>query len=439
MRLDGVIVVKKKKLTNTLVSSLPYPAKGEQQKYYWDADLPGFGVRVSPGTKTFFCESRVAGKTVRTSLGNTKILSAEEARKRAKATLGQMASGLNPNAQKKDEKAKSITLREAWLKLKESRQHLYSPATVKVYEWALSLCFPDWLDKSIVLITKDMIEKRHRMISERVGPHSAADGSKALANQGMRVLRTIFNFAIDTYEDSEGRSLIPQNPVRRLKGQWNRIDSRHGCLRKDELKPWLDAVEKLSSDAIRDHLILCLFTGLRRNEAAKLRWDEVDLKRGTLTFASSRMKNNQPHQIPVSDYILELLKRRDVAKKTDAIYVFPGQRGNSGHMIENMASVRKVRDLSKVNFTTHDLRRTFLTFGEQLGIERPTLKRLASHTVGADITERYIQAETERLRIPVQLIADYILEASERRPAKKNTVRTKTSRRTASGDKLVAL
>lgn len=429
----------KKKLTNTLVSSLPHPEKGEAQHYHWDSELPGFGVRISPGTKTYFAESRVQGKTVRVSLGNTKVLSAEEARKRAKATLGQMAAGQNPNTQKKTERAKAATLREVWLKLKDARQHVYSPRTVKIYEWSINLCFSDWLDKPIALITKDMVEKRHRLISDRVGPHSSPSGSKALANSGMRVLRTIINYAMDVYEDSEGRPLLPQNPVRRLKGQWNRIESRRGCLRKDELKPWLDAVMSLSNDAIRDQLILCLFTGLRRNEAAKLRWDEVDIKRGVLTFASDRMKNNQPHQIPVSDYILNLLKQRFAARKEGAVFVFPGGRTGEGCIVENKASVQKVRKLSGVHFMTHDLRRTFLTIGEQLGIERPTLKRLASHTTSSDITERYIQAETERLREPVQLIANFILESAGYKTGKTTTAKRKAKRRTANGDTLVAI
>ncbi len=428
----------RRKLTNTFVESLPYPAKGASQRIYWDADLPGFGVRVTPGSKTFVAESRVGGKTVRVSLGNTKKLSAEEARKRAKTTLGLMASGINPNTVKAEEKARSATLREVWDRLRETRKHRYRASTLSLYEGALRRCFSDWVDKPVTSITKDMVEKRHRMLSEKVGPRSSKGGAKAHADQAMRVLRTILNFAAEVYEDSDGRSLIPQNPVRRLKGQWNSVESRHGCLRKDEFKPWFKVVLELPNDAIRDHLILCLLTGLRRNEAAQLRWDEVDLKRGTLSFGSDRMKNKEPHQIPVCDYIYQLLKRRDDAKKDGAVYVFPSELSSSGCIVENKRAVKKIIKDSGVKFMTHDLRRTFLTIGEHLGIERPTLKRLASHTTGSDVTERYIQAETERLREPAQRIADYILEAAKIRPARRNAAR-QTTRRTAGGGALVAL
>lgn len=61
---------------------------------------------------------------------------------------------------------------------------------------------------------------------------------------------------------------------------------------------------------MRDYLLLLLFTGLRREEAARLRWTDVDLKARTLTVPDS--KNGSPHTIPLAPCVADLLARRRV-------------------------------------------------------------------------------------------------------------------------------
>lgn len=50
-------------------------------------------------------------------------------------------------------------------------------------------------------------------------------------------------------------------------------------------------------------MIYYLFTGLRRSEAAKLRWDQVDLKAKTPKIADT--KNNETHTLPLSDFCMD--------------------------------------------------------------------------------------------------------------------------------------
>jgi integrase len=65
---------------------------------------------------------------------------------------------------------------------------------------------------------------------------------------------------------------------------------------------------------------------------------------------------------------------------------------------------------SGVKFTIHDLRRTFITIAESLGISPYALKRLLNHRIDADVTAGYIVIDAERLRQPVEQIAERILE-----------------------------
>ena len=76
-----------------------------------------------------------------------------------------------------------------------------------------------------------MVARRHSKVGER---------SQARANLGMRVLRALFNFAIGQYEDTQGRSLISDNPVRRLSQSraWYRVERRQSFIKAHELAPW---------------------------------------------------------------------------------------------------------------------------------------------------------------------------------------------------------
>ena len=263
----------------------------------------------------------------------------------------------------------------------------------------MRVAFSDWQNKPLLTITKDKIIKRHTILGEERG--------QAYANLAMRLLRALFNFASGQYEDAQGRSLIAENPVRRLSQTraWYRVERRQTFIRSHELAAWYEAVMRLKNKTLRDYLLLILFTGLRRHEAAKLRWENIDFKAKTLTVLDT--KNHTDHVLPLSDYLFELLDRR----KQNAVneYIFPGS-GSGGYLVEPRVQMRKVTELSRVSFTVHDLRRTFITIAESLDIAAYSLKRLLNHKMTNDVTSGYIITDVERLRKPMQLIADYILQ-----------------------------
>src|SRR6478672_7641403 len=82
------------KLTKKVVEST---APRDRHYYIFDEELPGFGVRVlTSGRKSFLVQHRVGGRggeTRRLALGMFGVVTAEEARKRAIAILGQRAAG----------------------------------------------------------------------------------------------------------------------------------------------------------------------------------------------------------------------------------------------------------------------------------------------------------------------------------------------------------
>jgi len=391
------------KLTKTVVDRIPVPVRG--QAFVRDAELKGFGVRVTAGgVKSYILEKRVEGKVRRQTICRVGELTCENARKQALILLGQIAKGENPIADRERSRLELITLGHAFEDYKRARKDL-KPKTLYEYELLLKSCFGDWAKRPLVKITKDKVARRHRELGEGRG--------KAVANHSMRFLRALLNFSMYQYEDGFGRSLLLENPVRRLNQTraWYRDTKRTRYIKPHELQAWHKAVEALRdeetplADTVADYLLFMLFTGLRRGEAGQLTWEQVDLKDRSVLFPDP--KNREPFVLPLSDYLVELLERRQTT--TANAYVFPGT-GRRGYVVEPKRQVQKVIKTSKVPFSPHDLRRTFVTTAESLNLSPYTIKRLVNHKLSNDITARYIGSDVDRLREPMQVVTNRLLD-----------------------------
>lgn len=397
-------------INKSFVDKAAVPAKVKEgrteQKRYYDDKLKGFGLRVtSGGTKAFFVEKLVNGSLKRITIAHYPEMTTEQARKEAQVLLGKMVTGIDPVAEKKARKVKGTTLRKAFEDYKAARKSL-KETTINDYERVLQQVVPDWLDKSLTNITRDMIIKRHAVHGE--------SNSKARSNLAMRLLRAIFNFAINEYQSADGKEIIIENPVNRLSHTraWYRVERRQGVIKSHQLADWYNGLMRLSkyysvdvAAMWQDYFLLVIFSGMRRNEINSLAWENVDFTARTFTLRDT--KNRDDHSIAMSDFIYDIFLRRRAA--TNGLYVFPAD-SKSGHIVEPRKAMLKVAELSGVPFTIHDGRRTFITIAESLDIPAYALKKLMNHRMSNDVTAGYIVADVERLRKPMQLITDYILK-----------------------------
>ena len=232
--------------------------------------------------------------------------------------------------------------------------------------------------------------------------------SPAFANLAMRYLRAVFNFAIAEYAAADGTPVLMHNPVAHLSRTraWYRVGRRQTVIKPHQLAPWLKAVMTLPNQVMQDYFLFILLTGLRREEAATLKWADVDIEARTFTLADT--KAHRSHTLPLSDFLLEMLKRRKADTKGDFVF------GDSqDRKVSNVRyAIEKVEGASGLSFCVHDLRRTFATIAESLDIPAYALKRLLNHATGGDVTAGYIVVDVERLRPPMQRITDYVLSAS---------------------------
>jgi integrase len=223
----------------------------------------------------------------------------------------------------------------------------------------------------------------------------------------MRHLRSVYNFLASTIDD------LPPNPVLILTQAriWTPEKRRQRLIPSYALPAWYEAV-MAEGPLARDYLLLALLTGMRRREIAGLRWENIDLKGRILTVP--RTKNGDPLVLPLSSYLARLLAERKLQVGISP-WVFPTQSA-SGHLQECKSFVRRVAARSCVEFSLHDLRRTFITVAESLDIPTYALKRLLNHRGSGDVTSGYIIMDVERLRQPVERIASKILDLATQGP-----------------------
>ena len=401
----------KLKLTKSGVEKLPYylpstkqPKKN--QELFWDTELAGFGLRVTRASKTYIVEKRVNRRTVRARIGRHNQIPTDKARKMAQKLIYEMTDGKDVNARKKAIQGESVTLQQAYDQFLEKRD--LKERTIWDYQRAMDISFKSWKRKRIIDVTREMVSRHYTKLGNQIG--------KAQANQSMRFLRSLINFAAGQYENGDGKPLIKDNPVSIITQTktWYRVERRQTIIKNHDLASWFESVDSLNGDLVKDYLKVLLFTGLRRQEAMKLRWDQVDLKAKTLTIIDT--KNRNPLTLPLGPFILKLLKDRK-QDATDSPFVFPGT-GKTGHLVESKYQTAQVTKESGIKFCLHDLRRVFINTAESLDISSYAVKQLVNHSTGGDVTAGYMVSDPERLRKPMERIETHLLRLCRKDKAK---------------------
>jgi integrase len=382
------------KITKATVDRLPFATGG--QLYYWDTDLPGFGLCVGLTAKSYVVQRTVGRrgtnrKTLKLTIGKHGVFTAEEARKEARDLLNRMARGEDPRKSKHLAAAEVLTLQQAWDQFcKASR---ITERSKSDYKRSIERDFAAWLNRALAGISGGEVVEEYARQGERLG--------KSLAARNMRIFRAIYNFAMALHEQ------LPPNPTDRLKKLrlWYRDPRRRTYIRPDQLPAWYSGVMRMQNNHARDYLRLLLFTGMRRSEGLTLRWENVDF--GSKTLTVPRTKNGDPLILPLSKFVFDLLHDRR-QRYPDDEWVFPGD-GPSGRIEHPKKWVYRARELSSVDFTLHDLRRTFVTVAESLDLSAYTLKRLLNHRDNErDVTAGYIVLDVERLRTPMEKIGGHL-------------------------------
>jgi integrase len=194
-------------------------------------------------------------------------------------------------------------------------------------------------------------------VAARLQEISGERGRKA-ARVARSVLSAMFRWGM-------GEGLCDHNPVVGTNDPAVGSKSRERVLDDSESK----AVYDVCPDDDFGRIVKVLqFTGLRRDEAGGLRWDEINFDAGLLTIPDTRTKNHRTFVLPLPERVLNIL--RSVPRHNGAC-VF-GDPNNGFHSWSHHKKLLDARlagaSTPLTDWRLHDLRRTFRTGLGRLGV-----------------------------------------------------------------------
>lgn len=367
-------------INTTTIKTLQNPEKG--YSLTWDDNLKGFGIRVtSAGSKAYIVQAKVHGKDRRVTLGKVDVLTPKQARDKAKRELVKMGDGRDPVAEKREQRAASITLgeiAEEYQANRRTKEGLPLKASTKAdIAKHLSGTFADWKSLPVSSITRDMVKKRYLQHCQR---------SIAQANQSMRILRALINYAAATCRDAKDNPIITDNPVRALSdaSMLRAVAARTDKVPLEDVGRWWAAVETMRADpalttssrSAADLVALLALTGLRVGEARALRWEDVDLDEGSLILRDTKNRT-ELLRLPLSAAAVGILESR----RADEGFVFPARSDDKGHLTDCRGQLELLAGKTGITVTAHDLRRTFSAVAGAVNVE---LWRTKAHSSTPD-------------------------------------------------------
>ncbi|MGX9981545.1 tyrosine-type recombinase/integrase [Methylobacterium fujisawaense] len=338
-------------LTDTLVRNAK---PGEKAYFLWDEAQPGFGLRVMPtGFKAFYVQYRIGGTRDTTAnklkLGTPSTIRTSEARKKASVARGFAAEGKDPAKERRNVRtsptvADLIDLYEEQGCYCRSGERKGEPFGEKTKRFTLARLrnhvLPVLGGRRIVRLDKGDVRVLYDRVSQgsaerhdrkddpdaEVEKKTGASGGIGIARKVLRDFSSVCSFAIE-------EKLMTSNPVKEA-GITTNDKERKDYLTETQLMRLGRALEEAEqfhgvNPMALNQIRLWLLTGLRRDEGARLRWEEVDFDKNQIML----LKSKSIPQRPLTPPAVELLQRLRLLAELDgdgmpiSPWVFPSSRG----------------------------------------------------------------------------------------------------------------
>lgn len=153
-------------------------------------------------------------------------------------------------------------------------------------------------------------------------------------------------------------------------------------------------------------LELAILCASRSGEVRGMTWDEVDLRQGLWTIPAERMKAGKPHQVPLSDRALTIIKAQP--RMQGSPFVFAAPRGGAMSDMTLSAVCRRM----EVDAVPHGFRSSFKDWARHRTNYRDEISELALAHVSSDAT-RAAYARSDLLPQRAKLLQDWAKFCSE--------------------------
>lgn len=404
------VAMTKKNLTAPRVHAFECE-EGKHQSFLWDADTNGLGVRASRGGgKAYIHQAKLDGKAIRSTIGDVRTWTLEDARKEARRLQTIIDSGGDPRQAKADrieaaevkkaeiERSK-LVLADVWPLYVEARRPRWSELHIRDHLRAVHL------GGEVKVRGKGLTEpgalasllpvKLSDLSGKRIGSWLAIEAAKrpAQAALAFRLLSVFVNWC--DFQD-EYAGLIPPGAckAKQVKDELPKGGTKEGdCLQREQLPRWFAAVRGLNNPCASAYLQGLLLTGARRRELAGLQWSDVDFEWNSITI---RDKVEGERTIPLTPYVKHLLQ--NLPRRNE--WVFSSPSSVNGQLVEPTAPHRRAllaADLPHV--TLHGLRRSFNTLSEWTEAPTGVVAQIMGHKPSAISERHYKRRPLDLLRM----------------------------------------
>jgi len=176
-------------------------------------------------------------------------------------------------------------------------------------------------------------------------------------------------------------------------------------LTPEQLKNLLNVIEQDENIDAKNLMKLVLFTGMRRGEMFKLKWEHIDFHRGFISIIDP--KGGPDQKIPMSDSTREILQGH--SRQDKSTYVFPGKGGGQRVTISKPVNrIKKLAGLPKDFRPLHGLRHAYASMLASSGkVDMYTLQKLLTHK-NPRMTQRYAHLRDNALINASNIAGDII-------------------------------
>jgi integrase len=350
------------RLTKSAIDALP---TSKSDVVYWDAGYPGFGVKVTPkGRKVFIVLYRTGGAGSRLrkyTIGPYGRVTLHQARVAAQKVFAAKLEGRDPAAEKRAARRRIVADRvEDLLETFIAQRLSQIRSGGEVARLLRREVGKTWAGRSIHEITKRDVVEVVTAIEQR--------GAPVAANKALKVIKTFLRWCV-------GRAVLDQSPAEGVPLPSKEV-ARDRVLDDEELAHVILAARKIGGPYGGVVELLAL-TGQRREEVARLQWEELEFARRIWTLPKSRTKNAKAHVVHLSDQSLAVLKRAD--QRGPYVFSLLGTKAFQ----EFSRAKRRLDQLSGVTaWRLRDLRRTCVSGMARLGIAPHVADKILNHQAG---------------------------------------------------------
>lgn len=435
----------KQTLTAARVENLPCEP-GKEQLIHWDAKAPGLGLRVTKaGARSFIFESRLFGKTIRTTIGDVRTWDLGRARTEAARLKTLIDGGVDPREHRAEQKAahearraaakrQDVTFGEAWDVYVEARKSFWSQRHYDDHIKNASIGGElrkrgKGLTESGPLASLRPL-KLPEMKGERIAQWMTDEAVRrpTMAALSYRQLRAFIRWAS---EEKNYAGLIPSDAytAREVKDSVPRVKAKEGdVLQREQLPAWFAAVRALPNMVQSVYLQSLLITGARREEMAALRWEDVDLKWRSMTL-DDKVEGTGGRTIPLPQYLASLFEALKAKSETlptrrrlatlaargenwePSPWVFESPTAEDGKIAEpRSAHVRVLEEAQLPHVSIHGLRRSFGTLSEWVEVPVGVVAQIQGHKPSAVAEKHYRRRPLDLLRKWHDQIEAWMLE-----------------------------